>query len=299
MTLRNTSATSAWKSIDQLSGDALLNCMVRAGIFFLILLVTDLEAAENVTIRLMPEEGISRAEVFVARPVQGKKVNYVLIFCPGQNESSERMLRHPDWLAFGKREGLVLVGLHFESPDGLLSAGKGYFVASESSGRLLEEGLKKAGLDGLPLLLYGFSGGAHFAMSFASWRPQRVMGLCAYSFAWWSAPSGKLDCPALIVCGQADARRYGVTLGYFQAGRKARKPWCWVSLKDQKHEESAALDEFVRQYFACLLEEKDAQAIEVDNVLENEVKRSICDPITTSVLPCAQLLGSWRRLHHP
>ena len=109
------------------------------------------------------------------------------------------------------------------------------------------------GLGDLPVYLYGFSGGAHFARSFAAWRPERVAGFCAYSFAWWQPPPEELRSPAVIVCGQADGTRYGASQAYFQAGRKQGKPWTWVSLEGLGHEPSGELDEFVRGYFAAVM----------------------------------------------
>lgn len=231
------------------------------------------------------------------------------------------MVQSAAWREFAAREGLDLVGMRFVSSDEDLKNGRGYFVASRGSGALLEEGLKKAGLEGLPIYLYGFSGGAHFAMSFAAWRPERVAGFCAYSFAWWSPPPPELRCPALIVCGQADGTRYGSSLAYFQAGRKAGKPWTWVSLKDTPHAPNAELDEFVREYFSFVLKagkaasgngrlgesdlgqglEKQPEAAStlVDNMTERVVSVGEKEAVATSVLPGSDLWLRWRKVHHP
>lgn len=220
------------------------------------------------------------------------------------------MLRSKVWRDFAGRERLALVGLHFVSSDEDLKNGRGYFVAARGSGELLEEGLRKAGLGSVPLLLYGFSGGAHFAMSFAAWRPERIVGFCAYSFAWWLPPPEKLQCPALIVCGQADGTRYGASLAYFQAGRNAGKPWTWVSLKDTPHAPNRELDEFVREYFSCVVnsaegnEERGRKGLRpsralADNMTEKIVEKRAKDDVSTSVLPCLDLLLKWQEVHHP
>jgi len=295
--------------------------------------------AEVETIPLTAKGEILRAEVFVwgvskVARLRGEATDRwgqpslpgcrgVLVLCPGQNGSSEGMLRDKVWQEFAERQGLALAGFHFVSSDEDLKNGRGYFAASRGSGALLEEGLKKAGLGSAPLVLYGFSGGAHFAMSFAAWRPERVAGFCAYSFAWWSPPPPKLQCPALIVCGQADGTRYGASLAYFQAGRRQASPWAWVSLKETPHAASAELDEFVRAYFSCVMNFTEGNKgkegltgsplpslssvqsssvggmIRVDNVTEKVVEGRKKDDVSTSVLPCLDLLPKWQAIHHP
>ena len=152
---------------------------------------------EKISLPTIPE--ISQAEILVGAPGDRTKCRGALVLCPGQNGSSEEMVQNVIWQKFAEREALALVGFRFVSLDKDLQNGRGYFQAARGSGLLLEAGLKRAGLEGVPLLLYGFSGGAHFAMSFAAWKPDRVRAFCAYSFAWWDQPPKKLNCPALIV----------------------------------------------------------------------------------------------------
>lgn len=301
------------------------------GFSALVLACGSLSAGEQ-RISLPTEGEISLAEVFVWRGGDGiggmghpfrAKIKAVLVFCPGQNGSSEPLLWRKEWQELAEREGVVLVGFQFVSSDEDLKDGRGYFVASRGSGKLLEEGLTKAGQGDLPVYLYGFSGGAHFAMSFAAWRPERVAGFCAYSFAWSSPPPEDLRSPALIVCGQADGTRYGASLAYFQAGRRQGKPWAWVSLEGLGHEPSAELDEFVRRYFSELMrftEDNEGnkggnrgkgdvsslfsslpsvQKVVVDNMTEKLGDGDRENDVGVSVLPGADLLPEWRKLHHP
>jgi hypothetical protein len=164
---------------------------------------------------------------------------------------------------------------------------------------MLLEALKQAGWSDVPLLLYGFSGGAHFTISFAAWSPGKVLGFCAYSFGWWNPPPGNLRCPALIACGQFDAVRYGSSFAYFQAGRRQGSPWTWASIEAQEHDRCPKLDAFVREYFQSLLHSPLEDQVTVDNVRKSLMKRTACDPLTTSVLPSETILESWRALHHP
>lgn len=223
----------------------------------------------------------------------------MLVLCPGQNGDGADLVSDEKWRTFSEANNLAILVPGFVSGDEDLKSGKGYFVASRGSGKLLLEALNKCGWSDVPLLLYGFSGGAHFTISFAAWSPGNVLGLCAYSFGWWSPPPENLRCPALIACGQFDAVRYGSSFGYFQAGRRQGKPWAWASLEAQEHDRCPKLDDFVREYFRSLLHSSIKQQVTVDNVRKSLVKGSTCDPLTTSVLPCEAVLTSWQSLHHP
>ncbi|HLP80470.1 MAG TPA: hypothetical protein VK141_00585 [Nitrosomonas sp.] len=260
------------------------------------------EEIQHVILKPTPE--ISQAELHVLRDLNGVSYQGVLILCPGQNESSRDIIRDPVWQKFAARERLALVGYNFVSPDEDLKNGRGYFVADRGSGEMLEQGLHEAGLGELPLFLYGFSGGAHFAMSFAAWKPEKIAAFCAYSFSWWQTPPENLAAPAVIVCGQSDGQRYGSSLAYFQAGRRQGKPWAWVSLKDQNHQPSRELDVFVRKYFAAIRNLSKVSnyfepKVGVDNMTERKTKDNFEKDIGVSVLPCASLLPEWRNLHHP
>lgn len=215
------------------------------------------------------------------------------------------MLDEEAWRSFARKNHLAMVGLRFVSADEDLSNSRGYFVAERGSGALLEKGLDQAGLGGLPIFIYGFSGGAHFAMSFAAWRPAQLRGFCAYSFSWWSPPPKELTCPALIVCGQNDGTRYGASLAYFQAGRAQGKPWAWVSLEGLGHQSSDELDEFVREYFSAILQEKtkdgraDAEPVSVNNMTEKLLDNMQVRDVGVSVLPGLEVFPAWKELHHP
>ena len=240
-------------------------------------------------------EELSKSEVFLRQSEVTPSA--VLVLCPGQNDSSKESIRQKEWIRYAEANRLALAGYHFESSDELLSSGKGYFVAGRGSGKALLDGLECRGAGNLPIYLYGFSGGAHFAMSFAAWAPEKVAGFCAYSFGWSSPPPEALRCPAVIVCGEHDGQRYGSTLTYFQEGRRQGKPWVWVSLGQKDHSTSRELDDFVRKYFACLLRH-DGPPILVDNYTKKVVTGDPKD-IRFSVLPSASLLEQWRRIHHP
>jgi len=238
------------------------------------------------------------AEINVAfKPSHQPKA--ILVLSPGQNGSGEEFLRDPLWLKFAETRDLVVLVPHFVSRDDALRAGRGYFVAARGSGSILLDFVDTHGWAKIPILLYGFSGGAHFAMSFAAWAPERVLGFCAYSFAWWTPPPDDLRCPALIACGQFDGARFGSSFAYFQAGRRQGKPWTWVSLEDQGHSRNLKFEEFVMTYFAGILSSPPSSTVAVDNVSETIRREGSANDLTTSILPNSLLLSEWQAIHHP
>lgn len=249
-------------------------------------------------LKLTPAGDIQRVE-FRCLSFSNRPPSAVLVLCPGQNGDGAEFLTGEEWKTFAKTNNLALLIPGFVSGDEELKAGRGYFVASRGSGKMLLEALELAGWSDVPLLLYGFSGGAHFTVSFSAWSPGNVLGFCAYSFGWWSPPPANLQCPAIIACGQFDAARYGSSFAYFQAGRRQGSPWAWASIEGQEHDPCPRLENFVREYFRSLLDPQVGAQVTVDNVRKTLLKGSACDPLTTSVLPCEAVLASWQSLHHP
>lgn len=244
---------------------------------------------------------ISSAEMYAWLPKGRPRAAIVL--CPGQNGSSKGALADAAWQEFAERESFALVGMRFVSKDEDLRDRRGYFVAARGSGDILTRGLDRLGLEGVPLCLYGFSGGAHFAMSYAGWQPRRVAGLFAHSFTWWTSPPPSLDCPAVISCGQTDGTRYGSSLGYFQDGRRQGKPWAWVSIEGLGHFPSAKLDSFVRAYISGIMRirnlEEGRDPLFVDNLTERSSAMPKARDVGFSVLPDEVLAAEWRGVHHP
>jgi pimeloyl-ACP methyl ester carboxylesterase len=226
---------------------------MKFGVFQILTLslAFPLLADEVATLHLTPAPNMERADLYYTTPVGSPRA--VLILAPGCNGSGETFLRSPPWQEFARRNKLGLVGLSFASPEKAIHDGTGYYYASKGSGAKLLEGIRKIYGQDLPLLLYGFSGGAHFTSRFEEWKPSRVLAWCAYSAGWWDLPQHhSANPPGIIACGDQDPR-YGATLSYFKQGRAAEKPWLWVSLPKIGHQGSPALDQFVREYFSARL----------------------------------------------
>jgi hypothetical protein len=251
-----------------------------------------------------PSAEITRAEVAYLKPPEAPMA--VLALGPGIDGDGGKQLQQPAWQAFARENNLGLMGLDFASPDDALQHGKGYYYASQGSGDLLVRAISKVYGKDLPILLYGFSAGAQFVSRFAEWKPEQIMGWCAYAGGWWDKPvkSDKMP-PGIIACGKLDGERYGAALIYFRQGRSAGKPWLWISLPDTGHKPSAQLEEFARAYFKALLEtgkkaEKN-QGVWVDTEQETTYAdaKEIDQPGLAAWLPNEQVFLLWKNLHSP
>jgi pimeloyl-ACP methyl ester carboxylesterase len=178
----------------------------------------------------------------------------ILVLVPGCNGDGEAMATDANWLRFAEEKRLMLVGLSFASEINALHNGTGYYYAAEGSGKLLLDALDRLTAKPLPVLLYGFSGGAHFTARFAEWRPGRVAAWCAYSAGWWDAPAPSASRPfGIVACGESD-ERLGASLFYFKAGRAVGRPWLWVGVPGSAHVEDARVAAFARETFAAVLD---------------------------------------------
>lgn len=251
------------------------------------------------TLRLEPSAGMTRAEIHYVETVSRPRA--VLLFCPGANGNGEELVRKKEWQNFARRKNLGLAGLSFASPLAAIHDGSGYYYASRGSGEKLLDGIRKIYGQDIPLLLYGFSGSAHFTSRFEQWRPERVMAWCAYSAGWWDKPDKtKASPPGIVACGEEDSR-LGASLIYFKQGRAHGKPWLWISLPEIGHTGSRDLDEFVRGYFSTVLSGRgeDPILVDVDRETIASASEEKAYPSLTARLPAAELLESWRKIHEP
>lgn len=269
-----------------------LSCLFMA-------IVSSLPAQEVKTIRLEPAVNMDRAELHYVKTVANPRA--VLILCPGCNGSGESLIRSDAWISFAKEHRLGLVGLSFSSPMPAIHDGTGYYYASKGSGEVLLKGIREIYGRDLPLLFYGFSGGAHFTSRFEQWNPSRVLTWCAYSAGWWDEPRpNAISPPGIVACGDEDPR-YGASLIYFKLGRAAGKPWLWVSLPKTEHTGSPALDRFVRMYFSEILGNRAKNGLWVDIDRENEVSMTEAQsiPSLTGWMPSKKLFDEWRKISEP
>jgi len=250
-------------------------------------------------VRMETAPNMIRADLYYQTPLSTPKA--VLVLCPGANGEGKDLIEAAAWMDFAKQNQLGLVGLSFASTVTAIHDGSGYYYASKGSGQKLLDGIKKIYHKDLPILVYGFSGGAHFTSRFEEWMPQRVIAWCADSAGWWDVPvKSNFSPPGIVACGDKDPR-YGASLTYFKQGRASAKPWLWVSLGGIGHAGSPKLDDFVRSYFASVLDSNAKKSAFVDIDLKTVLQspEAQASPSLTGWLPSDTLLASWRIIHEP
>jgi pimeloyl-ACP methyl ester carboxylesterase len=209
------------------------------------------------------------------------------------------------WRDFAKTHGLGLVGVTFSSPPPMLygNPAKGYYYPDQGSGEALINGLHKIYGKNVKILLYGFSGGAQFGSRFAELYPEKMLGWAAYSASFWKAPgsAGPNSSPGIVACGEFDAERYGPSFAYFQQGRRKDARWTWVSIGNVGHMRHKRFEEFVRAYFASVLEGKfeNAQWLDAETKQPTTEDDRLLNPSLSVWLPTPQITGLWLKLHHP
>lgn len=219
----------------------------------LLLLVTVAGAEELPAISrlsLPTNEFIQRADFYYVKPSGTPKA--VLVLCPGKNGNGEGWIKDAVWAKFAAEHDLLLAGLSFASKSNYPLPC--YSDARTVSGELVLEGIKQAGGEGLPILMYGFSAGARFTASFVERYPDKMLTWCACGVGQWIPPLKESKPPAGIVAtGEYDAGCFWASLQYFQQGRQLDREWTWVSAPKVGHQRSKELEDFVREYFAMRL----------------------------------------------
>ena len=111
----------------------------------------------------------------------------VLMLTPGMNTDGAFFLKEAPWMDFAKRNNLGVIALNYSEED-LYQNHKGYYRPGQGSGQALLDEIKRVYGKDLPIVLYGFSGGAQFVSRFVDWRPDRIIAWCAYSAQFWDYP---------------------------------------------------------------------------------------------------------------
>ena len=249
---------------------------------------------------MIPTRGMTRADIYVVAPTSNPVA--ILLLAPGCNGDCRYLVSDAVWNEYAKSNRLALVGLSFASNTEDIHSGKGYYYASCGSGTVLLDAVDRIFGKKLPLLLYGFSGGAHFVARFSEWKPDRVIGWCAYSAGWWDIPNAsRISPPGIVVCGEDD-ERLGASLAYFKQGRAIGKPWLWIEVKDNGHSQSKKVDSFVRNYYSlllkdCALSTEKGIWIDIDSLsfATSDLKNNY--PCNTGWLPSESLFETLRDLY--
>lgn len=245
---------------------------------------------------MKPAVDMERADVSYLKPLGNPKA--VLVLCPGANGDGREMILQKEWQIFTQSEHLGLMAIHFESPGDLLSICQGYYQASKGSGEVLLNSIRRVYGRDLPILIYGFSGGAHFTTRFIAWSPERILGWCALGAGMLDQPvPARCNPPGIVACGENDSR-LGGALVFFKQGRAAQKPWLWIEVPKTGHATSAILDTFIREYFTSLLHRASGTDKWVDIDLMKIISReeAVRTPALSGWLPDRSLFISWEHL---
>ena len=251
--------------------------------------------------------GVGNAEdvyAWHAAPVQGDEVA-VLVLCPGMNSDGAHFLEEEPWMDFADTYNLGVIAINFSSdPEKMYSAEHaGYYWPEQGSGDALLQAVNQTYGKELPLLIYGFSGGAQFTSRFAEWIPSRITVWAAYSAQFWDAPvadSSKACPPGIVACGEYDNSRWFPSFSYFYKGRELGKPWTWVSISETGHHRKGSFEQFVRNYFAAILSTARSAGAYVDIDTEQSSGAELTADEQAELytwLPGEHLLEEWQALH--
>lgn len=241
---------------------------------------------------MKPGRNMTRADLLYDSSIMTP--NAVMVLCPGYNGTGCEFLLDEQWQRFAKKNNLGLVTLSFASHEKDLSNGNGYYYVWRESGKIFLDGVKQIYKKDLPIILYGFSGGAHFTSRLVEWKPERVIAWCAYAAGWWDHPKKFIDSPpGIVACGTRDYR-YQASYNYFIGGRKYNRPWLWVSLYNYDHNMNSRLEVFARHFFQAVLDNTQGNWIDINEgyILNFVPPKTLWEK--TAWLPSIQLLDEWK-----
>jgi predicted esterase len=246
-----------------------------------------------------PTEEISRAEVWVGKNTQG--VKGVLVICPGVNGDGLGKAQQWHWRELAMKENLGIVGLSFASEVKTIHE-KGYYYMSSGSGEMLLKGIEKIYGKPMPLVMYGFSGGAHFVSNFVEQYGKQVICFAAHSAGWWSEPAdASVETPGLISCGHLDEERFLPSKKFYNAARRLGRPWLWVGQPKLDHSSPPEYEKFAASYFRSVMkgkmENRVAVRLTTGEVVEKKkwVEHDL-DPLY-GILPESGFKAEWQRVH--
>lgn len=191
-------------------------------------------------------------------PVRGYE-SAVLVLAPGINAEGNFFLEEQCWTDFAKKNNLGMIALSYKTLVNETDSGQNewYYYPNSGSGQALLDSIRKVYGKDLPIILYGFSGGAQFVSRFVDWCPDRIIAWCAYSAQFWDYPQDgrKLTkARGIVACGDQDGLRWQPSFSFYYKGRMENRPWIWVSVPNTGHVRNPKLEEFVRSFFIEELE---------------------------------------------
>jgi pimeloyl-ACP methyl ester carboxylesterase len=245
---------------------------------------------------------VAHADVYDwhAAEVRGDEVA-VLVLCPGMNQDGAFFLHESAWMDFAETNNLGVIALSYKSNSDQMygESCEGYYWPEQGSGKALLDAVRATYGRDLPILIYGFSGGAQFTSRFAEWVPERVIAWAAYSAQFWDSPQiHKINPPGIVACGEYDGGRWYPSFSYFYQGRQQQKPWIWVSLPGGGHHRHGAFEQFVRDFFEVTKGQSGAAAYaDVESGQIFEASEEAVQQELMAIFPNQNLIQAWRELH--
>lgn len=234
------------------------------------------------------------------------EIKAVLVLAPGMNMDGAFFLKESPWTEFAKKNNLGVIALNYSSSEeDLYQNRKGYYWAALGSGQALLDEIKRVYGKDLPIILYGFSGGAHFVSRFIDWAPDRIIAWCAYSAQFWDYPEDGTkvtNARGIVACGDQDGLRWQPSFSFYYQGRKNKRSWIWVNISNTGHNRSAKFEKFVRQFFDEEIaisrgDKKPSEDIYADiSNSDNELLLLSEQSELTSPFRTKELLNAWKKI---
>lgn len=238
-----------------------------------------------------------------------KLASAVMVLAPGMNTDGKFFLKESPWMDFAKKNNLGVIALNYSSSvEDLYENRKGYYWPDQGSGQALLDKIKRVYGKDLPIILYGFSGGAQFVSRFVDWCPDRIIAWCAYSAQFWDYPkkgSKLTKARGIVACGDQDGLRWQPSFSFYYNGRKDKRPWIWINISNTGHNRSAKFEKFVRQFFNEELsiwrgDKKAKEDIYADiSNSDNELLLLSEQPELQCPFRTQELLNSWKKIQAP
>ena len=218
-------------------------------------------------VEIAPPPGMTQAGLYLSNELRHPAG--ILVLADGVNSVGGALVRQEEWRAFARRHHLVLAEVAFASDDGFRDpASSCYYYAKNGSGDALLTLLDERFPAKPPLLLFGFSGGGHFASRFQEWRPDRVKAWAVTGVNWWDEPPRDAPDrypPGIVMTGALE-RNLPRTIRAFRERHAQGRHLLWCGLADTEHIIPYFALPLVRDFFDAMLGDAapNWQPVEID-----------------------------------
>jgi pimeloyl-ACP methyl ester carboxylesterase len=249
-----------------------------------------------------PKDNFVEASFRCVNPDPQTPPDYVLVFIPGTNSDSRKIVTEGPWLGICKACHAVLVACCFRGIE------LGYDQPSGGTGRALDEAIAhfatQLGLPKLanaPLLLVGHSQGGNFTYNYVAWRPERVKAFAATK---WMIPCpmepASFQVPGIIATAEKDepGRIQSIAKAFIGASGQHSK-WAFLYEKGAAHDLGMPLFYFIQTYFTAVCEPGPGDAPVLLNAETGNAETPVSAARGVSWFPNQQAANSWKALYKP